>query len=36
MTTAVLKDEEAFQNAKKSAAEGFKKIAFNPAEIMMN
>jgi heme-degrading monooxygenase HmoA len=34
VTTAIWKDEEAFQNAKKSAAEGFKKIGFNPAEIM--
>lgn len=34
MTTAVWKDEEAFQNAKRSAAEGFRKIGFNPPEIM--
>ena len=34
LTTAVWKDEEAFQNAKKNAAEGFKKIGFNPPEIM--
>lgn len=34
VTTAVWKDEVAFQNAKKSAAEGFKKIGFNPQEIM--
>jgi heme-degrading monooxygenase HmoA len=34
VTTAVWKDEEAFQNAKKSAAEGFKKTGFNPPEIM--
>ena len=34
MTTAVWKDEEAFHNAKTSAAEGFKKIGFNPPEIM--
>jgi heme-degrading monooxygenase HmoA len=34
VTTAVWKDEGAFQNAKKSAAEGFKKIGFNPPEIM--
>lgn len=34
VTTAVWKDEEAFQNAKKAAAEGFKKIGFNPQEIM--
>ena len=36
VTTAVWQDEEAFQNAKKSAAEGFKKIGFNPPEIMKN
>lgn len=36
VTTAVWKDEEAFQNAKKSAAEGFKNIGFNPQEIMKN
>lgn len=36
VTTAVWKNEEAFQNAKKSAAEGFKKIGFNPPEIMKN
>jgi len=36
VTSAVWKDEEAFQNAKKSAAEGFKKIGFNPPEIMKN
>ena len=36
LTTAVWKDEEAFQNAKKSAAEGFKKIGFDPPEIMKN
>jgi hypothetical protein len=34
VTTAVWKDEEAFQNAKKSAAEGFQRIGFNPPEIM--
>jgi heme-degrading monooxygenase HmoA len=34
VTTAVWKDEEAFRSAKKSAAEGFKKIGFNPPEIM--
>lgn len=34
VTTAVWKDEEAFQNAKKTAADEFKKIGFNPAEIM--
>lgn len=36
VTTAVWKDEEAFQNAKRSAAEGFKKIGFDPPEIMKN
>jgi heme-degrading monooxygenase HmoA len=36
MTAAVWKDEEAFQTAKRSAAEGFKKIGFNPREIMKN
>lgn len=36
VTSAVWKDEAAFQNAKKSAAEGFKKIGFNPPEIMKN
>ena len=36
VTTAVWKDEEAFQNAKKSAAEEFKKIGFDPPEIMKN
>jgi heme-degrading monooxygenase HmoA len=34
VTTAVWKDEDAFQNARKNAAEGFEKIGFNPAEIM--
>jgi heme-degrading monooxygenase HmoA len=34
VTTAVWKDEEAFQNAKKSAAEEFKRVSFNPPEIM--
>jgi heme-degrading monooxygenase HmoA len=34
VTTAVWKDEAAFQNAKRAAAEGFKKIGFNPPEIM--
>ena len=33
-TTAVWKDEEAFQNAKRSAAEGFKQIGFEPPKIM--
>ena len=36
VTTAVWRDQEAFQNAKKTAAEGFKKIGFNPPEIMKN
>ena len=36
VTTAVWKDEEAFQNAKKSAAEGFRKMGFNPLQIMKN
>ena len=36
MTSAVWKDEEAFQKARKNAAEAFKKIGFNPAEIMKN
>jgi heme-degrading monooxygenase HmoA len=36
VTTAVWRDEKAFQNAKKSAAEEFKKIGFNPPEIMKN
>ena len=34
VTTAVWKDEEAFENARKSAAEEFKKIGFNPPAIM--
>lgn len=34
VTTAVWKDEEAYQNAKRNAAEGFRKIGFNPQEIM--
>jgi heme-degrading monooxygenase HmoA len=33
VTTAVWQDEETFQNAKKSVAEGFKKIGFHPPEI---
>ena len=36
VTTAIWKDEAAFQNAKNGAAEGFKKIGFNPSEIMKN
>ena len=34
VTTAIWKDEDAFQNAKKSAAEEFQRIGFNPSEIM--
>jgi len=34
VTTAVWKDDEAFQNAKQSAAEEFRRIGFNPSEIM--
>jgi heme-degrading monooxygenase HmoA len=34
MTTAVWKDEEAFQAAKKAAAAEFQKRGFNPADIM--
>jgi heme-degrading monooxygenase HmoA len=34
VTTAVWKDEDAFRNAKQSAAEEFRKIGFDPAEIM--
>ena len=34
VTTAVWKNDEAFQNAKKSAAEEFERIGFNPPEIM--
>jgi heme-degrading monooxygenase HmoA len=34
VTSAVWKDEDAFQNAKKSAAEEFRRIGFNPPEIM--
>jgi heme-degrading monooxygenase HmoA len=34
VTTAIWKDEAAFQNARKSAAEGFQRIGFNPPEIM--
>ncbi len=36
VTTAIWKDGDAFQNAKKAAAEGFKRIDFNPQEIMKN
>jgi heme-degrading monooxygenase HmoA len=34
VTTAVWKDEDAYQNAKKSAAEEFQRIGFNPPGIM--
>jgi heme-degrading monooxygenase HmoA len=34
VTTAVWKDEAAFQSAKKQAAEEFQRIGFNPPEIM--
>lgn len=34
VTTAVWKNDEAFQNAKKSAAKEFERIGFNPPEIM--
>ncbi len=34
VTTAVWKDEDAFRNARKIAAEEFQKIGFNPPEIM--
>jgi heme-degrading monooxygenase HmoA len=34
VTTAAWKDEDAFQNAKKKAAEEFQRIGFNPPEIM--
>ena len=34
VTTAVWKDEEAFQNARKRAAEEFQKIGFDPPKIM--
>ena len=36
VTSAVWKNEDAFQNAKKAAAEGFKKVGFNPRELMKN
>lgn len=36
VTTAVWKDEETFQNARASAAEEFRKVGFDPAEIMKN
>jgi len=34
VSTAVWKDEDAFQNAKKRAAEEFQRIGFNPPEII--
>jgi heme-degrading monooxygenase HmoA len=34
VTTAVWKDEESYQNAKKNAADEFQRIGFNPPEIM--
>ena len=34
VTTAVWKNDDAFQNAKKTAAEEFERIGFNPPEIM--
>ena len=34
VTSAVWKDEEAFQNASKRAADEFQRIGFNPSEIM--
>jgi hypothetical protein len=34
VTSAVWKDEEAFQNSRKRAAEEFQRIGFNPPEIM--
>ena len=34
VTTAVWIDDEAFQNARKRAAEEFQRIGFNPPEIM--
>lgn len=34
MTTAVWKDEEAFQGAKKATASELQKIGFNPQELM--
>ena len=36
LTTAVWESELAFENAKKAAAEEFRKIGFNPQEIMKN
>jgi hypothetical protein len=34
VTTAVWKNEDVFQDAKKNAAEEFQRIGFNPPEIM--
>ena len=34
VTTAVWKDEDSFQSARKKAAEEFERIGFNPSEIM--
>jgi heme-degrading monooxygenase HmoA len=34
VTTAVWQDHAAFENAKKSAAEEFQRVGFNPQEIM--
>ena len=36
VTTAVWRDEAAFENAKRVAAEEFKRIGFNSQEIMAN
>jgi heme-degrading monooxygenase HmoA len=36
VSTAAWKDEEAFHDAKKSTAAGFKSIGFNPSEVMKN
>jgi hypothetical protein len=36
VTTAVWKDENAFLNARKRAAEEFQRIGFNSPEIMKN
>ena len=36
VTTAVWRDEAAFENAKKAAAEEYQRIGFNPQEIMAN
>jgi hypothetical protein len=34
VTTAVWKDEEAYANARRNAADAFEKIGFHPQEIM--